>query len=194
MVSIVVSLALPDLAHAQPQFAPQTPTVYSTSALPDQKSPATALQLSVLSTAAGFGMMAAGSRWDNGAFALTGFAITLVGPNLGHFYAGETGRGLGQIGLRVGAVGAMIAGAFWGFAECFALFGEERCETPPIGPSALIIGGVVLGTGSTLYSLYDAPRAARRHNARMQRLMLTPAPMAGPDHSSGVGLHLSGRF
>jgi hypothetical protein len=50
------------------------------------------------------------------------------------------------------------------------------------------------GTGSAFYSVLDAPRAARRHNATAQQSMLTPAPVAGPDRSTGFGLHLSGRF
>lgn len=50
--------------------------------------------------------------------------------------------------------------------------------------------------GPAIYSIVDSPRAARRHDrrARELQLLLTPAPMAGPDRSSGLGLYLGGRF
>lgn len=179
---------------------PQSPAVASSGAVPDEKSPATALQLSLLGTGAGFGMMVAGARWDSSGLSLAGFAVTLIGPSAGHFYAGEAGRGLAHTGLRAGAVGAILAGATWGFFDCFDLYGEDTCEFSP-GATALIVGGVVLGAGSTIYSLYDAPRAARRHNARERRLFLVPAPMAvqSSGQSSGAGdtgfgLHLGGSF
>lgn len=175
---------------------PQSPAVASSGAVPDEKSPATALQLSLLGTGAGFGMMVAGARWDSSGLSLAGFAVTLIGPSAGHFYAGETGRGLALTGLRVGAVAATLAGATWGLFDCFDLYSEDTCEFSP-GATALIVGGVVLGAGSTIYSLYDAPRAARRHNARERRLFLVPAPMAVQSSGSGdtgFGLHLGGSF
>lgn len=188
---------IPLMLSAPARAQPQPPAVAASGAAPDQRSPATALQLSLLGTGVGFGMMAAGARWELGGLSLAGFAVTLVGPSVGHFYAGETGRGLAHTGLRAGAVTAIAAGALWGFLGCLDLYGEDTCELSP-GATALVAGGVVVGAGSMIYSLYDAPRAARRHNARARRLVLVPAPMAGTVQSSGFGagfgLHLGGRF
>jgi hypothetical protein len=195
-VSLVAGILIPLMLAGPARAQPQPPAVASSGAVPDRKSPATALQLSLLGTGAGFGMMVAGARWELSGLSLAGFAATLIGPSAGHFYAGEAGRGLVHTGLRAGAVATVVAGATWGFFDCLDLYGEDTCEFSP-GATALIIGGVVLGAGSTIYSLYDAPRAARRHNARARRLMLVPAPMTVQSSgagSAGFGLHLGGSF
>ncbi|HWN68217.1 MAG TPA: hypothetical protein VNM90_11315 [Haliangium sp.] len=173
---------------ARPAQAVSSPT-----AVPGGKNPATAFNAAVLGTAAGFGMVVVGARTDSSTLGLTGLALTVVGPSFGHFYAGETGSGLTQIGLRAGSVGAMVGGTIWLLAECLTFFDEEECSPGP-GPALLIAGGLAVGTGSTLYSIFDAPRAARRQNARAPRLVLAPAPVIGPDHSSGFGLQLGGQF
>lgn len=185
----MIPLALPGLARAQPL----PPAVASSGAAPDEKSPATALNLALLGTGTGFGMMVAGARWELEGLSLAGFAITLVGPSAGHFYAGETERGLALTGLRAGAVAAVVVGATWGLYACLDDTEEDTCNISP-GATAVIAGGVVVGVGSTIYSLYDAPRAARRHNARARRLYVVPAPMAGTGQSSGFGLQLGGQF
>lgn len=72
-----------------------------------------------------------------------------------------------------------------------------------LAPTGVGVGLFVAGGGYTaallgpaIYSIVDSPRAARRHDrrARELQLLLTPAPMAGPDRSSGLGLYLGGRF
>lgn len=186
----MIPLMLAGAAHAQPR----PPALASSGAMRDDKSPALALHLSLLGTGAGFGMMVAGARWDLSGLSLAGFAVTLVGPSAGHFYAGESGRGLAHTGLRAGAVAAVLAGATWGIFDCFDVYGEDTCDFSP-GATALIIGGVALGAGSMIYSVYDAPRAARRHNTRARRLMLVPAPMTVQSSGqTGFGLHLGGQF
>jgi hypothetical protein len=186
------SLQPPPAAPAtQPPLVAPAQTVASTSAVPEGKSPVTALSLSMLGTAAGVGMMAVGSGTDSGGLGLLGVATIVVGPSLGHFYAGETERGLALTGVRAGGGGVMVAGAFWLLLECFPFLTE--CEGGA-GPAIVMSTGLAVVAGSALYSIYDAPRAARRQNARARRLVLTPAPVVGPDHSSGFGLHLSGRF
>lgn len=189
----MLPLALPGLARAQPR----PPAIASSSGGPDEKSPATALNLALLGTGTGFGMMVAGARWELEGLSLAGFAVTLIGPSAGHFYAGETGRGLAHTGLRAGAVAAIVVGAAWGLVDCLGATDEETCDLSP-GATVAIAGGVAVGVGSMVYSLYDAPRAARRHNARVgaraRQLYVVPAPMAGTGQSSGFGLQLGGRF
>jgi hypothetical protein len=34
----------------------------------------------------------------------------IIGPSVGHFYAGQVGRGLGTMGLRAGGT---VAGLYW---------------------------------------------------------------------------------
>ena len=177
----------------QPRLAAPAQSLTSASAMREDKNPATALSLSLLGTAAGAGLLVAGAKADSGALGFVGFATVLVGPSLGQFYAGDTRRGLTQTGIRAGGAGLMLGGAIWLLADCFPFFGEEECEGGG-GPALLMASGLVISTTSAVYSIYDAPRAARRQNARARRLVLTPAPVAGPDHSSGFGLHLGGQF
>lgn len=158
----------------------------------DQKAPETAFVLSALSTAAGVGLIFVGGNANSGELALLGLATVAVGPSFGHIYAGETGHALAHSAVRVGSMGAMLAGVLWDFADCFSLYGAS-CDRSA-GPVILFTSGVVVGASSAIYSIFDASRAAQRHNARAQRFALAAAPLAGPDHSSGFGLHLSGKF
>lgn len=215
---VAVALGLAGVAHAQepgnpdrrpaPLAPPAVPApsappaqdppvhaaqgVSAASAVPDDKNPTTAFALSALGTAAGVGLMVVGDDMDSDTVSLMGLATIVVGPSFGYFYAGESERGLVQSAVRAGSVGALLAGALWFFSECFSLSGET-CE-PGAGPPILLATGVVVGASSAFYSIYDAPRAARRQNARARRLVLAPAPLAGPDQSSGFGLHLAGQF
>ena len=192
VAAIAALLAIPGMARAQSPAGP-VPAFARAPApeenLPDAKSPGTALALSLAPTAAGVVMFARAMDHHNGRLASVGALLVLTGPSFGHFYTGEHGTGLGHIGLRAGAVGAVFVGALW--SACFL----AHCETPD-GAKALMWGGAAVGTASTVYSIYDAPRAARRTNAktRARQLMLTPAPVAGPDGTSGLGLHMAGRF
>lgn len=201
-----IALALPGVARAQepvtpaplapPRMqappAPPAQSIASTSAMPDDKNPDTALGVSLLGTAAGVGLMMAGAKSDTTTLGLVGLATVVVGPSFGHFYAGEAGRGLTQSAVRAGSFGVMLVGGIWLLADCLSLSGEP-CDAGP-GPALLMAAGLVVGTSSAAYSIYDAPRSARRRNVEARRLVLAPAPMAGPDHSSGFGLHLGGRF
>jgi hypothetical protein len=161
----------------------------------DEKHAGFALGGALVTTGLGLGVMVAGIGGDNGALGLIGFTTALIGPSFGHFYAGEYGRGLAHTGLRAGAVVMTVAGAAWtGSLLLGCAFGDESdCNGNPAAP-LLLVGGAVLSAGSIIYSIYDAPRAAHRHNARSRQLLITPAPIVGPDHSAGVGLQLGARF
>jgi hypothetical protein len=190
VAAVAALLAIPGMARAQAlgEMLPPPPASPQET-VPDGKSPGTALALSVAPTAAGVVMFARGMDNHSGSLAGVGALLVLTGPSFGHFYTGEHGTGLGHIGLRAGAVGAMFVGVL--SSLCFL----AECE-PPDGAKALIWGGAAVGTASAIYSIYDAPRAARRANAKMRarQLILTPAPMAGPDGTGGLGMHLTGQF
>ena len=168
-------------------------------ALPGEKSPGKALAYSLVGTGVGVGIMFAAEGADMGPLGGVGALLAFAGPNFGHLYAGENATAATHIGVRAGAGGAVLVGAVWTLvASCtWGFFGEEsHCDAPPAGAAVLMVGGAVVSTGSSLYSIYDAPRAARRANARMRasQLTLTPAPVAGPDGTSGLGMHLAGQF
>jgi hypothetical protein len=66
-------------------------------AAPPRKSPTAAFVLSLASTA---GPMLAGAAMGNDAGAELVLGGLIIGPSIGHLYAGQVGRGLGTIGLR----------------------------------------------------------------------------------------------
>jgi hypothetical protein len=164
----------------------------------DEKHAGFALGGALVTTGLGLGVMVAGIGGDNGALGLIGFTTALVGPSFGHFYAGEYGRGLVHTGVRLGAAAMTAGGAAW---TVFALFdcvdwGGEEDDCSPLHAAAPLVlaAGLGLGAGSIISSIRDAPRAVHRHNARTRQLLITPAPIVGPDHSAGVGLQLGARF
>ena len=75
-------------------------------AAPAPKSPGTAFVLSLTSTAAPILLGAAIQDGVGGVLVLSGL---VVGPSVGHLYAGQVGRGLGTIGLRAGGT---VAGLY----------------------------------------------------------------------------------
>ena len=203
VAAVAALLAVPGMAGAQaptdlpPPASPQA--LVKGDAVPAEKSPAKALAYSLIPTAAGVGIMLGAGEHDVGVIGgLAGFLV-FAGPNFGHIYAGDTATATKQIGIRAAASGAMLAGAVWTLVESCRLgfFGEPSgCDAPPTGAAALMIGGAVVSGASTLYSIYDAPRAARRANSRMRarHLTIAPLPLVGPQGKSGLGMHLTGRF
>jgi hypothetical protein len=88
----------------------------------------------------------------------------IVGPSLGHLYAGETLRGCGSTGLRTGVVLMGLTAA--------ALFTHRNVTKAihvrqPKGDITLAIMAVPLFF-SVAFDIATAPVAAHRHNRRME--------------------------
>lgn len=171
-------------AHAQPADATD---------LQYEKSPGLALALSLLGTGAGVAALFAASEVEDGELVGTlGVAALVVGPSLGHFYAGEPDRGVRHAALRLGAVATMGAGLALFFSSPCAFGSENECpETREDLGLTIFVAGALLGAGSAVYSIIDAPFAARRAN---RALIVTPAPIVGPARSTGLGLTLATPF
>jgi hypothetical protein len=152
-----------------------------------------ALGLSLAGTAAGYGALIAAGHTGSEGLALVGVAGIVVGPSVGQIYAGETGRAVGHSLLRLGAGSVMVYGAMLTMFDCWD---EEDGDCDGSAGPALMIGGAVVGIGSTVYSIVDSANSAERHNAelRRRRFVLTPAPVVGPDHSTGLGMQLGASF
>lgn len=190
----------PVALQAQPQTqALQTlgalPAVATTHTVPDEKSPMTALTGTLIGTGLGIGMLTTGLVRNQGVLSTMGLITLTVGPSFGYFYTGETGRAAAHIGVRAGAIGVMYTGLV------LAVFDSLGCALGAQGPCDLstttrtfLLGGALIGASSIAYSIYDAPRSAKRYNARHRRLMLVPMPMTGPDSTSGLGLQFGGSF
>ena len=191
IAAIVVAsalLAAPLTAAAQPGLADPLPPPRSRPVdKSGDKSPGLALSLSLLGTAASYATLIAASDTESEGLVLLGLGGIVIGPSLGQFYAGETGRGITHSLVRVGAGVVILAGAVTTFSDCW---GEEGDCDGSAGP-ALMLGGLVVGGVSTVYSIVDSPAAASRHNqARRRHIALTPTPLQGPDRSIGYGMAL----
>ena len=143
----------------------------------DMKSGSTAFVLSFLGTAVPVVMGVAGSSAtsDDAASGLLVLSAYMVGPSLGHFYAGRPGRAFLGIGVRtlalVGA-GAAVATSW---------------DNPNSGSDALAIASLLVGGGSAIVDIAGASGSARAHNEKMRkdRLSLTPA-LIGPTRAPGL--------
>ncbi|HYR53042.1 MAG TPA: hypothetical protein VET83_10575 [Candidatus Dormibacteraeota bacterium] len=89
----------------------------------------------------------------------------VVGPSLGHFYAGKSGRALAGIGIRTAAILGMAVSV------------GESWDHQSTG--ADVLGGVSLGVGcaSVIFDIATAGNSAKKHNrlAGGNRICLAPA-------------------
>ena len=186
---LLMFFVLEGTAGAQPGVTPSLPADAR-----DDKSPAVALGLSLLGTGAGVAALFAASHVDDGEMVgALGVAALVVGPSLGHLYAGEPGRAVRHAGVRLGALAIMGAGLAMVLSSPCAFGSENEC--PEIREDAgvgLFLAGAFLGAGSAAYSVIDAPLAAARTNRAASSLVLAPAPVLGPDRSTAFGLVLTG--
>lgn len=195
VVALLLLAAAAGAAHAQPgatplvQPMPPPPPPQVDSA--DDKSPAAALSLSLLGTVGSWGLVFAVADMEESGEALGVVGLTgiVVGPSFGQFYAGEWRSGWRQAGVRALAVGGLFVGALWTVSDCF--WEEGDCDSPGV---PVMIGSAAVGVAATIYSIVDAPFAAERANKKRRQVIITPAPMLGPQRTTGYGMVLSKNF
>ena len=85
----------------------------------------------------------------------------VIGPSAGHWYAGNTKRGLTSFAMRAGlsilSVSALVAGGIVGFG------GNDLATHSLFGASAVFAGGVLT---SAVYDIVTAPKSARLYNEK----------------------------
>lgn len=206
---VVAALLASATAAAQPALtAPMAQPYYQQPSQPrpvaETKSESTATLLAIGTTVGGIALMSTGARHESGGVVLAGAAMTLIGPSVGHFYAGETGHGIKMSLLRTGAALVLGAGLVATFTSvtcdvaadpngnnggCSA--GDDDRQT---GRRMMWLGGATLAV-ATVYDLWDAHNAARRANVReARRYTLAPAIMTGASGARATGLVLGGQF
>lgn len=128
--------------------------------------------------------------WRNpGAAAVLGAVV----PGLGHVYSTEYLKGLG---IYTGTVSLIGFGALvYEIDRCtFAFLNPESCNPGPQWPHRTL-GAVMIaaGVGAWVVSAIDAPRAARRANARHGFRTAQWSPLVEPrlDGKAAVGLGLA---
>lgn len=169
--------------------------------LPPRKDPAVALGLSLGVTAGGMAAMVIGGNLDSnlgGGLATAGALAWFFGPSTGHAYAGRIGNpGLAIRG--VSALGGVVA--IGGLIGCIAGSGDDIEEHEHLGDdddcgifAGLLVASSIGYLGGAVYEIVDAPRAARRHNARYGLDVQVAPALVGGDAGRGPGFAVAGRF
>lgn len=193
-------------AAAQPAMtAPMVQPYYQQpQPIPEVKSESNATLLAIGTTLGGVALIGAGAEHESGGVVLTGMAMMLIGPSMGHFYAGENGHGIKMSLLRTGAALVLGAGLISQISVACDVAADENGNGGGCGPSSddretgkkmMWIGGGTL-IAATLYDLWDAHNAAHRANVREARRNWSVAPsiMAGASGSNVPGLTVGGKF
>jgi hypothetical protein len=168
------SLALPSMS--QESQVPAKPEI-------KLKSEGAAFALALAGTLLPWGLVALAFPSDNNDSLIgLSFLACSLGPSPGYFYAGLPGRAWGGIGIRALGLGAFLVGVAIAWDE-----GDE------ILPTALVIGGVVVYVGSTIFDLAGVTKAVRKNNARAGRASLNVVPVLSPK-SKTVGLSVQLAF
>ncbi|HSD89905.1 MAG TPA: hypothetical protein VLB44_20380 [Kofleriaceae bacterium] len=197
VMSVLVHLAIASIAAAQPALTPPAAPVTQQPVAPevDEKSPTTAVLLSLGITTAGYITLGAA---DSSAMRWVGAAGVFFGPSTGQWYAGQ----LGGIGMGARAIGIVSAG--YGFAkmldsetDCIDSdpgCADERARAKSSGNVGAIFffAGASLWVGSTIADVVFAKQAADHYNAR-HAMNLSPVVLGDAGHRM-PGLVLTGRF
>lgn len=175
MIATVV--AMPNQSKAEEEAVPLTGATIlaSTDVLAPEmtagdRSEHMATLLSLLGTAPALIAAPATFRDDDTAAApLLLVGSLLIGPSLGHFYAGCPGRAALGIGLRAAAI-AGVAGAV-----------SVSWSSDSPGGDALGVVSLMLFAGSAIYDITTASKSARMHNERInaRRLKVGVLPPTG---------------
>ena len=194
LLAAAVSTAAAQPALTTPRWAePAQPA-------PEQKSGSTATLLAIGSTIGGFAMVSAGARNGSDSVIMGGILMTLVGPSVGHFYAGETGHGVKMSLLRTGSAIVLGMGLVAGMNSEHGAVCDDCSAPHDHGADNTTAERMVwLGAGTlvaaTLYDLYDAHRAAGRANEKAARKWnLGPTLMTGASGTTAPALTLSGNW
>jgi len=186
----------PRHAAAQPSLTPPlAPAPLPPPSDDSGRDPMVATALAVAPVLIGGGLAFAAGDADGGddaaILAWLSYGTLTLGPSLGHYYAGATGRGLATSGVRLGATALGVAGVVVALESgCIYSEGCERDEAGEAAGYAMMLGGAALYVGATVYDILDAAPAARRHNRG-----LTVLPTALPTaHGPAAGLALGGTF
>lgn len=115
----------------------------------------TSLLGTVVPVAGGIAVMSGGQAGAAGGFMILGGY--LVGPGLGYFTTGHTGRGLLGVTVR----GAALAGLALGVIRCY-----ESCDDRTVQPIVLGLGIGALGVAAAAYDILEADDWVREHGVR----------------------------
>jgi uncharacterized membrane protein YidH (DUF202 family) len=178
---IVASLALPIRAQESQESRDKAPPPVKL------KSEKRAMTLSVVGTLVPLAVFASYFLGDHPTdtyanIASVGALVSPLGPSLGYFYAGSTGRGLLGIGIRLVGLAGIVGGGY----------GLDNGDANETLMTAFIIAGAGVTLASTVIDLAGVKKAVRRHNLKVQSLQVALAPIVVPrTRSFGLQARLS---
>lgn len=146
------------------------PDIHAQTQSPPHKSPTTALLLSIGATTVPYMIMAAtsssgsGYSSDDGLSTVAILAPIMIGPAVGHFYAGNSKRGLIGVGIRGAIFGATLIAVGNGCEDSQDFF--CGLGTAVIGSTAIWVSAVV--------DVIAAPKSAKKFNAKQPELAIVP--------------------
>jgi hypothetical protein len=111
--------------------------------------------------------------------ASVGALVSPLGPSLGYFYAGATGRALLGLGIRLAGLAGMVGGSY----------GLDNVDSNATLMTAFIIAGAGVTLASTVIDLAGVKKAVRRHNLKVQKLQVYLAPLVSP-RTKALGLQV----
>lgn len=199
VITAALLVAAASTAAAQPAMT--APRNEPGQPAPQVKSGSTATLLAIGTTIGGFALSYAGARNGSDDVIAGGALMMLVGPSVGHFYAGETGHGVKMSLLRTG--GALVLGI--GLVAGMNTASGAACDGCEVQPhdhdddNNTAKRMVWLGAGTlvvaTLYDFWDAHRAAGRANEKAARTWTVgPSLMTGASGTTVPALTLGGSF
>ena len=184
MLSTVAFAEPPGMTMSGPAADPEEPGPIVQRQQPESLDESTATLAAVATTVGSIGLTIAGAKYGSSGLGLLGVGGMMIGPSIGHFYAGEWGHALGMSALRsAGTVVFLI-----GFVEAITVAESDGGSSRHSNASSLMALGGLTYVVTTVYDIYDAGHAARRANA--QRLTLVPTVGA----HDAMGVALAGRF
>jgi len=142
----------------------------------EYKSPTTALSASAGATMFPIALALTGAAGENGFWLLLGGAV--IGPSLGHFYAGNTERGV--LGIVIRGAATYVVGS-----QLIAGLDEDPSTRYQ---SSILVLGVLAGIGSAVIDIGTAPLSAREHNRRLEQARLSLGPAVSPSGAFGLGV------
>ncbi len=114
--------------------------------------------------------------------ASVGALLAPLGPSLGYFYTGATGRAFLGIGIRLAGLAGMIAGSY----------GLDEVDSNETLMTALFAVGACVSLASFVIDLAGVKKAVRRHNDKVQGLELALAAVVSPKTKAfGLQMRLS---
>ncbi len=197
-VAFVVLCAVADTVAAQPgnapvgppppAYGPLPPPPPATGPLPGERSPGTALALSLGGTIGAYVLATGSGLAESEGLAATGALGAFLAPSFGHWYAGDPWTD--GLTLRLAGAGGVMVGALLLLGEC-GFEGGDCDETPG---AVLLYGGAAAYVFGTILDIATAPGAAHKHNARLRERAARGWAVAPTFTRDRAGLAIGGRF